>query len=195
MRSQVIPGIAWVVATTIGLVAGGFVFHFPGSIGGQVDWSLSAGVFGLILGFMTGAAVGVLLWAFLLLPRRAGSRLVLAMGLAIGLNHALFDGSPFLVSHPLMAVAAGLATAAVFAWRLGERDRLTIGINAAAWAIGLILADVLSDVIGLPFEETPIGWSTDHAFDGLVVGLIGGGATALTGLPARLRVGRLAADG
>jgi hypothetical protein len=109
------------------------------------------------------------------------------MGLAVGVNHALFDGSPFLVSHALMAVAAGLATAAMFAWRLAERDRLTFAISAAAWAIGIVVADVMSDAIGLPFEETPIGWSTDHAFDGLVVGLAWGGATALTGIATRLR--------
>ena len=182
-----IPAVAWIAATTIGLTAGGFAFHFPGSIGGQADWSLSAGVFGLILGAMTGAAVGVLQWAALLLPRRTGSRLVLAMALSIGVNHALFDASPFLVSHVLMAVAAGLATAAVFAWRLGERDRLAFAISAAAWAIGIVIADVLSDAIGLPLEETGLGWATDHAFDGLVVGLVWGGATGWTGIAGRLR--------
>ena len=184
-----IPAVAWVAATTIGLVAGGFIFHFPGSLGGQGYWSLSAGVFGLILGVMTGAAVGGLQWAALLLPRRTGTRLVVAMALSIGVNHALFDASPLLVSHLPMAIAAGLATAAVFAWRLGERDRRALAISAAAWAIGIVIADVLSDVIGLPFEETPVGWATDHAFDGLVVGLVWGGATAWTGIATRLRAG------
>lgn len=187
-----IPAIAWIAATTMGLVAGGFAFHFPGSIGGQVDWSLSAGVFGLILGMMSGAAVGGLQWAALLLPRRTGLRLVVAMSLAIGLNHALFDASPFLVSHVLMAIVAGLAVAGAFAWRLGERAPSAFVTSAAAWAIGLILADVLSDAIGLPFEETPIGWATDHAFDGLVVGLVWSGATAVTGIASRLRAGALA---
>jgi len=185
-----IPAVAWIAATTIGLVAGGFVLHFPGSFGGQLDWSLSAGAFGLILSFMTGAAVGLVQWAALLLPRRAGSRLVLAMGLSISVTHALFDASPILGPLPLFAALAGLITAAVFAWRLGERDRLTFIASAAAWAVGLVLADVLSDAIGLPFEETPMGWSTDHAFDGLVVGLVWGGAMALTGIAARLRADR-----
>lgn len=184
-----IPAVAWVAATTIGLVAGGFVFHFPGSLGGQAGWSLSAGTFGLILGGMTGAAVGVLQWAALLLPRRPGSRLVLAMALSIGVNHALFDASPLLVSHLLMAVAAGLATAATFAWCLGERVRSIFAISAAAWAFGIVIADVLSDAIGLPLEETGLGWATDHAFDGLVVGLAWGGATAATGIATRLRAG------
>jgi hypothetical protein len=192
MTSQTAQGLAWIGATTVGLAAGGFVFHFPGSIGGQVDWSLSAGLFGLILGVMTGAAAGVLQWAALLLPRRTGSRLVLAMALVIGVNHALLDASPFLVSHALMAIVAGLATAAVFAWRLAERDPRVFVASAVAWSIGLIAADLLSDSIGLPFEETPIGWSTDHAFDGLVVGLVWGGTTALAGIAARLRGGSTA---
>jgi len=77
-RNPMIPALAWISATTIGLVAGGFAFHFPGSIGGQVDWSVSAGVLGLFLGVMTGTAVGVLQWAALLLPRRTGVPLVVA---------------------------------------------------------------------------------------------------------------------
>ena len=182
-----IPALAWIAASTIGLVAGGFAFHFPGSIGGQVDWSLSAGVLGLILGVMTGAAVGVLQWAALRLPRRTGVPLVVAMALSIGVTHALFDASPILGPLALIAVVAGLVTAAAFAWRLGERDPITFGVSAAAWAIGLVVANVLSDGIGLPFEETPLGWATDHAFDGLVVGLVWGGATAATGITSRLR--------
>lgn len=185
-----IPAIAWTAATTIGLVAGGFAFHFPGSIGGQVDWSLSAGVFGLLLGMMSGAAVGGLQWAALLLPRRTGLRLVVAMSLAIGLNHALFDASPFLVSHVLMAIVAGLAVAGAFAWRLCERAPSVFAVSAAAWAVGIVLAEVVSDAIGLPFEETGLGWATDHAFDGLVVGLVWGGATAWAGTTSRLRAGR-----
>jgi hypothetical protein len=188
-RSPFILALAWVAVTTIGLIAGGFAFHFPGSIGGQVDWSLSAGVFGLVLGVMTGAAVGVLQWAALLLSRRAGWLLVQAMGLAIGVNHALFDASPFLVSHVLMAIAAGLAVAGAFAWRLHERDGRILAAIAASWAIGIVGADLLSDAIGLPLEETPVGWATDHGFDGLVVGLVWGVATALSGLPSRLRSG------
>ncbi len=188
-RSTMLPTLAWIAATTIGLVAGGFAFHFPGSIGGQGYWSLSAGVVGLILGVMTGVAVGGLQWAALLLSRRMGLRLVVAMAVSIGVNHALFDASPFLVSPVAMAVAAGLATAAVFAWRLGEHAPSVFAVGAAAWAAGLITGDVLSDAIGLPFEETGLGWATDHAFDGLVVGLVWGGATAWTGIAGRLRAG------
>ncbi len=63
--------LRWLVATTLGLVIGGFALHFPGSYGEQVGWSLAAAVFGLILGFMTGALVGIMQWASLLLPRRS----------------------------------------------------------------------------------------------------------------------------
>jgi len=54
-----------------------------------VDWGVSAGAFGLVLGFMTGTAAGVPQWVALRRPRRVGSRLVRAMGLAIGVNDAL----------------------------------------------------------------------------------------------------------
>lgn len=178
--------LRWLVATTLGLVIGGFALHFPGSFGGQGGWSLAAAVFGLILGFMTGALVGIMQWASLLLPRRIGMRLVLAMALSVGATHALFDGSPTQAPLPLVAALSGILTAAAFAWLLGERARVLFVASAAAWAVGIAIADILSNAIGLPFEETPVGWSMDHAFDGLIVGIVWGGTTAVGGIASHL---------
>lgn len=41
--------------------------------------------------------------------------------------------------------------------------------------------------LGLPREETPIGWASEHLVDGIFVGFIWGTLTALAGLPARVR--------
>ena len=40
-----ITRLAWIVAITLGLLAGGFGLHFPGSYG-EPAWSASAAVFG-----------------------------------------------------------------------------------------------------------------------------------------------------
>ena len=68
-------GLIWVVATTVGLIVAGFLFHFPGSFGGLYGWDPVAVVFGALIGFVSGAAVGLVQWAALLLPpaRRASS--------------------------------------------------------------------------------------------------------------------------
>lgn len=177
----------WVLATTIGLMVAGFIFHFPGSYGELYRWDPTALIFGGLIGFVSGVGVGLIQWGALLLGRREGLRLLLWMGLGIGLTHALHDGSPN--AFPLLAVASlsGLAMAAAYAWSLRERRPIPMIAVGVAWAAGLLLANATVGWMGLPWEETPVGWSTEHAIDGAVVGLVWGVATASAGVLDQLR--------
>ena len=180
-------GLIWVVATTVGLIVAGFLFHFPGSFGGLYGWDPVAVVFGALIGFVSGAAVGLVQWAALLLPRREGLRLLLWMGLGIGITHAIHDGAPNALGQVGAASLSGLAVAAAYAWSVGDRRPAPIAVVGVAWAVALVSTDLVSRWLGTPWEDTPVGWSTDHAIDGIVVGLIWGVATALVGVPDRLR--------
>jgi hypothetical protein len=180
-------GAIWVGSTTIGLIVGGFILHFPGSFGGLYGWDPTAVIFGGILGFITGVAVGLVQWAGLLLRRREGLRLLLWMGIGIGVTHALHDGAPNAVAVVGVASLSGLAMAAGYAWSFEERRPVPIVAIGLAWTVGLVAADRATTWMGLPWEETPVGWSTEHAIDGLIVGIIWGVTTALAGVPDRLR--------
>jgi len=85
------PRLAWVASITLGLAAGGFAFHFPGSYG-EPSWSISAGLVGLIMGAINGLLVGALGWVALRLSRPTGTLLVIAMAIIVGGTHALNDG-------------------------------------------------------------------------------------------------------
>lgn len=180
-------GAIWIASTTFGLIVGGFVLHFPGSYGGLFGWDATAVIFGGILGFVTGLAVGLVQWAALLLRRHEGFRLVVWMGLGIGVTHGLADGAPN--AFPIVAIGSvgGFVMAAAYAWSFGERRAVPLAVIGSSWAVGLLVADRVTNWMGLPWEETPVGWSTDHAFEGLIVGVIWGVATAMVGVPERLR--------
>lgn len=182
--------LAWILAAAIGLGAGGFGFHFPGSYG-DPEASLASGFFGLLIGGVNGVLLGTLLWAATRAPRRTGSRLVLAMGAAVGVTHALFDGSSWAVPYVVVVALSALAMGGAVRWVSGpgRRDGLVAGV---AWAVGLLVAAGVERALGLPFSQTPIGWSTQHAIYGVVVGLLWGGATAYAGIPTRLRSGNAA---
>lgn len=181
-----LAGLAWIIAVTIGLLAGGFVFHFPGSYG-EPTFSIGAAIFGFILGAVNGLLIGLLARIALRLPRSAAGRLFLALVLIVGTTHALNDGSSTRLPFALVQALAGLAAAAVAAWVLGVRRPSDLAVVGGAWAVGLAVAGWSGDVIGLPLTETPVGWAQDHAWDGLVTGLVWGAATAFLGLPERLR--------
>ncbi len=178
--------LAWIVAITLGLLAGGFAFHFPGSYG-EPTWSVQAGIFGFVLGGMNGLLVGALAWVALRLSRRDGIRLLGAMVVLIGGTHALNDGSSTQVSFVVVELIAGLVAAAVFRWILGEHRPAVLAIIGLAWTLGIIVGGWSGDMLGLPLTETPLGWAQDHGWDGLVTGLIWGTATAMIGLPEALR--------
>ena len=180
-------GAIWIVSTTVGLIVAGFLFHFPGSFGGLYGWDPTAVIFGGLIGFVSGVAVGLVQWAALLLRRREGLRLLLWMGIGIGITHAIHDGAPNAVGLVGAACLSGLAMAAAYAWALGERRPVPIAVVGVAWVAALVATDLVSRWLGTPWEDTPVGWSTDHAIDGIVVGLIWGTATALVGVPDRLR--------
>ena len=109
------------------------------------------------------------------------------MGLGIGVTHAINDGAPNAVGVVGVASLSGLAMAAAYAWSFRERRPVPILVIGAAWAVGLLVADTLTNRMGLPWEDTPVGWSTDHAIQGLIVGIVWGIATAIIGVPERLR--------
>jgi hypothetical protein len=180
-------GVGWVLATTVGLVVGGFVLHFPGSFGDLATSSVSAAIFGLVLGFINGVFVGLLQWLALRLSRAAGGALLLAMGIGIGVTHAVNDGGPNSIGLLGVSVLSGLGMALAFFGPLGERRPVALGTCFVAWVAALIIADIVTNAVGMPFSETPVGWSTHHAAEGLIVGLVWAVATAAIGLPAILR--------
>ncbi len=178
--------LEWTFALVIGLSASGFAFHFPGSYG-EPAIHLGAGIFGLIIGAVNGAIVGALVGLAIRAPSSSIGRLVAAMSACIGITHGIFDGSS--TELPLIAYAllAGITVASVFALAFGDRTARSMVVITLSWGVGIWLASLLGDAIGLPLEETPYGWALDHAFDGLVTGLIWGAATSAIGLPDRLR--------
>jgi hypothetical protein len=181
----VVQRLAWIVAVTLGLLAGGFAFHFPGSYG-EAAWSVSAGIFGFLIGGVNGLLVGALVWTALRLSRQAGVRVLAAMVVLIGGTHALNDASSTQVPFVLIQGAAGFIAAGTVAWVLRERRPAALAIVGLAWTIGLVAGGWSGDVLGLPLTETPLGWSQDHAWDGLIAGLVWGSATAVFGLPGAL---------
>ncbi len=182
-----IRGAIWVLMTTLGMAVGGFLFHLPGSFGGLPGWDLTATIFGLLIGFVSGIVVGLLQWAGLLLPRREAIRLLLWMGVGIGVTHALHDGGPDALSRFGVSALSGLVMAAAYVWAIRDRRPIPVGVVGVAWAVAIYAANEATNRMGLPWEETPIGWSTDHMFDGLIAGVIFGVATALAGIPERMR--------
>lgn len=181
-----ITGLAWITAITIGLTLGGAALHFPGSYGSPT-FSVSEGVFGVILGGVNGLFVGVLTWIGLRLSRRDGLRVLAMMVVSVGVTHAINDGSSTQLPFAFYAAAAGLVTAGAAVWILGERRPNLLVVIGGAWAIGLIVGGWSGDMLGLPLTETQLGWAQDHAWDGLVAGIVWGIATAAVGLPHSIR--------
>ncbi|MBF8291068.1 MAG: hypothetical protein HW391_2036 [Chloroflexi bacterium] len=180
-----ISRLAWIVAITLGLTAGGFAFHFPGSYG-EPAWSVPAGIFGFVLGAVNGLFTGVLAWVALRLSRGDGGRVVVTMVVIVGATHAINDGSSTQVPLVLVELLAGLVAAGTAAWILRARRPVTLAIIGLAWTLGLVVGGWSGDILGLPLTETPLGWAQDHAWDGLVAGLVWGTATAMIGLPNAL---------
>ncbi|HSO29192.1 MAG TPA: hypothetical protein VLS28_04770, partial [Candidatus Sulfomarinibacteraceae bacterium] len=140
-----------------------------------------------VLGAMNGLIVGVLVWVALRLSRREGARMLAAMSLLVGGTHALNDGTSSQLPFGVVGAIAGLVAVGAVAWVLGERRPSTLAVIGIAWTLGLVVGGWSGSVIGLPFTETPLGWAQDHAWDGLVTGLVWGVATAAIGLPAAVR--------
>jgi hypothetical protein len=183
---RVLIALAWILAVTVGLVAGGFVLHFPGSYG-ESQISVGAGVFGFLLGAVNGLLVGAVAALALRLGRGGATRLMGATALAIGVTHALNDSSSTQLPFALVQLVAGAATAGAFAWRFTERRPSALAVIGVAWALGIVVAGWSGDRIGLPLTETGLGWAQDHGWDGLVTGVIWATATAVIGVPASIR--------
>ena len=188
-----VRSVAWAAATVVGLAAGGFLLHFPGSL--APNWDLAALIFGTLLGGVTGLGVG-LLQALTLRGAVAGlGRHVWTMGVIVGATHGAYDGSPYL-GWPLQ-VGAGLV-AAVAVWIfLGERRSVVLSAVAIGWAIGLMLAARTTQSIGMPWSETPVGWATEHLVFGSITGAIYVLPVLAAGLPGilgRAQDHRLAGD-
>ncbi|MCI0583784.1 MAG: hypothetical protein L0227_13005 [Chloroflexi bacterium] len=180
--------LAWIAAIVVGLAAGGFAFHFPGSYGNAVI-DPAAAIVGIVIGGINGLLVGALAWMALRLSSATGFR-VLAWSIAlIGVTHAMNDASSTGIPFVVVEAVAGLVAAGTAVWVLRERrPRLVVAVGVA-WTAGIVLGGWSGDWLGLPFSETPIGWSVDHAWDGLITGLVWGVATATMGLPDALRAG------
>jgi hypothetical protein len=161
----------------LGLAVGGFVLHFPGSYGDLTGWELAPGIFGLVLGAVNGVVFGILLWFAAGGGWAVGRRLIVFGALAVGSTHGLHDASSFLTPYPIVAAASGALVAVAWWLAFREGPPWQAGVAGVAWGIGLIAASAGSTALGLPWEQTPVGWSTDHAVQGLLVGLVWGGAT------------------
>ena len=90
---------------------------------------------------------------------------------------------------PAVSIASAVGMAGAFVAILGERRPVAIVACFIGWAGSLIVADAVTLALGMPWSETPVGWSMTHAVAGLFVGLVWGGATAAAGLPAMLQRG------
>jgi hypothetical protein len=176
---------AWVAATVVGLGVGGFVFHFPGSFG-ETSWQPAAIIFGAVLGGINGLLVGLLQGLALGWMRISGSRLMLAMGIGIGASHGLADGVPLAIGLGTVVLAGSAVLTLAFRTVMGVRDRASLTAIFLAWAAGWLVAVQIAGWLGLPREETPIGWATAHAVIGLITGLAWGVVTAIVGLPTQL---------
>lgn len=180
--------LRWVAATMAGFAFGGFMFHFAGSFGGLASWDPFAVAFGGAMGFVTGVAVAGIQWATLWLSRRQGARLMLAMGLTIGVTHGLQDGAPNSIGFVTVAAASGIAVAAIFAALFDQRAPAALLASSVGWAGGLVVANWLTfSVLGLPGTEAPIDSAIQHTVVGIIVALAWGVSTAITGLPSAIR--------
>lgn len=171
--------LGWILAAMFGLATGGIVLHFPGSSGELTSWEPGPGIFGFVLGAANGVALGVLLWVAAGGGWAVARRLILFGALAVGLTHGLHDASSFLTPYPFVAAASGICVA--LAWWLAFRNGALwrAAVTGVAWAIGLLAASSAIAALGLPWEETPVGWATEHAIQGLIVGLVWGSATGV----------------
>lgn len=178
--------VAWIVATTIGLLVAGVMFHFPGSFG-EPSWAPAALVVGTIIGFISGVFVGGVQWAALLLKRRAGLRLLLWMGTGIAVTHGLNDGAPWSIGNIALSTACGLAMAVAYAVCFDDRRPIPLLLIGLGWAGALFVAHYGIRVLPLPEEETPAAWATAHGAEALIVAVAWGVITVLAGVPAQLR--------
>lgn len=178
-RASPIRSLAWSIATIVGLAAAGFAFHFPGSV--STSWDASALIFGTLLGGVSGLLVGLFQAVAL---RGAVSRLgrhVWTMGVIVGATHGAYDGFPYL-GAPLQ-IGAGIVAAGAAWLLLGERRLPVLALVAIGWAAGLMLAAWTTQALGLPWSDTPIGWSTEHLVSGLVTGAIYALVVLAVGVP------------
>jgi hypothetical protein len=178
-RLSPLRSVLWAGVTVAGLGAAGMAFHFPGSVG--VSWDGSALIFGTLLGGVSGLLVGLLQAAALRGAARDLARHVWTMGVIVGATHGAYDGSPYL-GAPLQ-IGAGIVAAGAVWLLLGERRPTVLGAVAIGWAVGLMLAAWTTQRLGMPWSDTPLGWSTEHLVSGVVTGLIFFVVVIAAGLP------------
>ena len=178
-RLSPVRSVAWAIAPIAGLAVAGMAFHFPGSV--SSGWDVSALIIGTLLGGVSGLLVGLLQAVSL---RGAVGRLgrhVWTMGVIVGATHGAYDGSPYLGAA--LQIGAGIVAAAAVWLLLGERRPTVLGGVAIGWAVGLMLGAFTTQRLGMPWSDTPLGWSTEHLASGIVTGLIFVVAVIVAGLP------------
>lgn len=183
--------LRWIVATTLGLALTGFAFHFPGSFPSNFgfDWDVSAAAFGAALGAISGVIVGSVQALFRVASLRSA---VLTMAVGIGVSHALADGAPFTFGLAPIAIISAIVLTGVLSLTYGDRRPVVVAASFVGWAGGWIAADAVSGVLGLPWTDDPIGWSTEHTIVGIVHGLVWAGLTAAAGFRGVSSKGNLA---
>lgn len=180
-----IRSVFWVLATIIGLAVGGFAFHFPGS--NDSGWESSALVFGTLIGGVNGLFVGFLQMLVLRGVVAHPGRIPWTTGVIVGATHGAYDFAPANDLGLVLPVGAGLVAAIAVAVVGRERRGPVLGAVAVSWAAGLWLSAITTSALGMPWSETPVGWSMEHLVQGVVVAIVFGLTVALVGVPTSSR--------
>ena len=121
------------------------------------------------------------------------------MAVAIGATHGWYDGSPATGMGLIAPVSAGIAAAIAFALVLGERRGAVLIAIVTGWALGLVLGDLTTNPIGMPWlessaglgpllsEPTAVASSMEHLVSGVITGVVFGPIVAVVGIPGTAR--------
>ncbi|TAK11211.1 MAG: hypothetical protein EPO32_12530 [Anaerolineae bacterium] len=144
--------IIWIVASSILFGLAGSFFHFPGDNFPPGSWQfserLSAGVFGFILGAVTGAVIGGLQSIVLRLLRVGVRGWWWATALGAGVAHGLRDGAEFFDPEWVAALVSGVVISALYlraARNISGDSRVWFGLCLGGWLAAWWLATIVEN--------------------------------------------------
>ena len=179
--------LLWLAANVLGFTLAGAFARFPGSfpVGSGVNSSFdaAAALFGLVLGGVSGAVVGVLQWLVLRRWIGAGRGWIAATALAIAVTHMLGDGLPVSFDYESIAVDGGVLF--YVAQTIALRGRSGGQALALAGAVGYAVG-ILAGVDRATSSE--VYWGEEHLVAGIVCGIAFGAVSVVTLLLSRWSV-------
>lgn len=188
-----IRSATWAAVTIVGLAAGGFALHFPGS--DDSVWNGSELVFGTLMGGINGLFVGFLQMLVLRGVVTDPGRIPWTTGVIVGATHGAYDFAPANDLGLLLPFGAGIVAAIAVAIVGRERRAPVLVAVAVSWAAGLWLSAITTSALGMPWSETPVGWSMGHLVQGVVVGIVFGVVVSVVGVPTSSRGSQRAIQG